>query len=452
MIKVNSPKKEGLENHTYNLMQKMLNPICGITQEIGFIKRSKFGAKIITAGAEITGVHNLLMKPDPGRGAYHTGGAGLQLNEAVIKSLAESVERYCQLISGITQKNKTLFLSYDEMHKNHSNVLEKEYLDLYTDKQLSSSQFPFKKFNEALPLSWIEVVSIITGETHFAPTQLLLVGYDIQHQRNEPWYSTAVTTGTAAHTNPIDALLGALLEIIQVDSTIGHWYTNFKSPLILFDERTKPMEKILKTHQMPLQRMPTFFWLKNPDLAGISVACILEKSEKSYPRVAVGLGASTTLNDAMYKAYLEATGVANLSNILMLKESLYRDNKNDDAEINYIYDIDSNVSLYGRGINYSFFESKFNKQETITASNITPDLIGTKIEKLNTLIKSFKNSNKEILFSDLSSIEARELGFYIPRLWSKDTLSLCLPSAPPAKHPRFNDYGGFTHDAPHPYP
>ena len=70
-----------IENKTNQLMQRMLNPICGLVQEIGFIKRNKFGARILTAGADITGVHTLLNREDPGRGAYHTGGAGIFLNE-----------------------------------------------------------------------------------------------------------------------------------------------------------------------------------------------------------------------------------------------------------------------------------------------------------------------------------------------------------------------------------
>ena len=50
----------GINNNTYQLMRRMLNPICGMVQEIGFIKRNKFGPRILTAGADITGAHVLL--------------------------------------------------------------------------------------------------------------------------------------------------------------------------------------------------------------------------------------------------------------------------------------------------------------------------------------------------------------------------------------------------------
>lgn len=440
-----------LEYKTQTLMQRMLNPICGLTQEIGFIKRSKFGSRILTTGAEITGVHNLLNKKDPGRGAYHTGGAGIRLNESIIKSLGETVERYSQLIAEISNQHQLIFSSHEEMQNNHENVLSRDYLDLYTQQQLANEHFPFQVFNEKLPLSWLKATSLISGAAHYIPAQLMLVGYQVKHDQNEPWYATAVTTGTAAHTHLTSALLGAILEIIQIDSTIGHWYTDYVIPEIVFDKRTIPIESLINKYGNPEHNPARFFWLKNSDLAGISIACLLEKPEKSIPRVSIGLGSSTSLNDAMYKAYLEAVGVSNLSNILILKEMLNQEShkhQHSDA----IYDIDRNVALYGKGFNSSVIAKKFSANNKIVASDISADLVGSKEQQFKTLVNSFANSGKDLLFLDLTNTEAKELGFYVPRLWSKDTLSLCFPSAPPAKHPRFKNYGGFKHDIPHPYP
>ena len=436
---------------THKLSQRMLNPICGLTQEIGFIKRSRFGANILTAGVDIAGVHHLLNQPNPGRGAYHIGGAGIFLNEPLIKSLGETIERYAQLITELTNSHELLFLSYEAMHRNYLNVLEKEYLDLYNEDQLARKNFPFNAFDESLPLSWIKVRSIHTEKFFYIPAQYLFVGYHIKKHLQEPWYSTAVTTGTAAHTELEAALLGAILEIIQIDSTIGHWYGNHEIPQIIFDKRTKPMENLLKKYGNLSHNPVRFFWLKNPDLAGFSIACVLDKPEKCIPRVSIGLGASTSLNEALYKAYLEAIGVANLSNILILKETLY-ENQLASSAVNAIYDIDQNVAQYGKGHHYENIQRKFNSAHCILASEIPPDISGTKVEQLQHLVKSFINSGKELLFVDLTNEEAKALGFYVPRLWSKDTLSLCFPSAAPAKHPRFKHYGGFSHDVPHPYP
>jgi len=446
-----SSPSHGLEYRTHKLAQRMLNPICGLTQEIGFIKRSKFGANVLTAGADIAGVHNLLNRDDPGRGAYHTGGAGIYLNEPIIKSLGETIERYAQLTAELTETHELIFSSYQEMRQNHLNVLGREYLDLYSKQQLARPHFPFQTFDETLPLSWVKVRSIHADQFFYVPAQFLFIGYQLKKQLNEPWYGTAVTTGTAAHTDLVAALLGSILELIQIDSTIGHWYTNYEIPEIIFDERTKPMEALLKKYGNTEHNPPRFFWLKNPDLAGISIACLLERPEQSIPRVSIGLGASTSLNDALYKAYLEAIGVSNLSNILILKETLYQD-QSEHVDADAIYDIDRNVARYGKGYHNDSIQKKFNSQYTIPAAEISPDIAGTTSEQLQQLVKSFITSGKELLFVDLTNTEAKELGFYVPRLWSKDTLSLCFPSAAPVKHPRFESYGGFSNDIPHPYP
>lgn len=239
----------GVAPHTHHLSQRMLNPMCGLTQEIGFIKRAKFGSRVLTAGADITGVHNLLGHPDPGRGAYHTGGAGIFLNEPVIKSLGETIERYSQLIAEFTNMHELMFLSYEEMQKNAPNVLNKAYLDLFSEEQLNRDKFPFHKFDPKLPISWAKVRSVHSDQFYHIPAQLLFVGYHLKKHLNEPWYGTAVTTGTAAHTDLVSALLGAILEIIQIDSTMGHWYGNHEIPEIIFDNRLRWCRHKIPAHR-----------------------------------------------------------------------------------------------------------------------------------------------------------------------------------------------------------
>ena len=230
---------------------------------------------------------------------------------------------------------------------------------------------------------------------------------------------------------------------------MGHWYSSYEAPEIIFDDRTKPMQAVLNKYEIGNHNNIRFFWLKNPDLAGFSIACVLEKPKSCIPRVSVGLGASTTLNDALYKAYLEAIGVSNLSNILILKDKIYG---NKEIDIENIYDIDSNVAMYGKGYNFSKIEERFQGATKIRAAQIDQDIKGSKKEQLKHLVTSFTNSGKELFFMDLTNIEAKELGFYVSRLWCKDTLSLCFPSAPPMKHPRFHAFGGFSNASPHPYP
>jgi len=71
---------------------------------------------------------------------------------------------------------------------------------------------------------------------------------------------------------------------------------------------------------------------------------------------------------------------------------------------------------------------------------------------LRHLVDGFAGTGKELVFLDLTTADIRDLGFYVVRVWSPDTISLSLPSAPPVMHPRFQAYGGIRNEAPHPYP
>jgi hypothetical protein len=67
-------------------------------------------------------------------------------------------------------------------------------------------------------------------------------------------------------------------------------------------------------------------------------------------------------------------------------------------------------------------------------------------------VEGFRDAGLRLVTLDLTTPDLADLGFVVVRVWSPDTLSLALPSAPPTAHRRFGAYGGATHRDPHPYP
>lgn len=426
------------------LSKKMLSPLCGIVQEVGFLRRASRAPKIISTGSDLTGVHILLHKPHPGRGGYHIGAAGLSLNEALIKTWGESIERYAQLVAEIAGRFSIQFVSYEQLIATAGEaVLPASRLRPFGLHQFQQADFPFRYYTNQ-PLGWIKLPSLISTRAMWVPAQWVLVGYQIKQAQNEPWVSAAVTTGTAAHTNKIKALVNSILELVQIDSAMGHWYSSRQAKKINFDDRTHSLETILNRQGYFDPTQFSFHWLENPDLAGFSIACVY-RHPRSIPKVAIGLGADVSLSKAMYKAYLEAIGVMGLSRMVIFQ-------KKADHATALFYDLDRNVGYYGRGHSCSLIQEKFPMENTIDASQLPSDIKGSEDKQLAVLVNSFKESGKELLFCDLTCIEATDLGFIVARVWSPDTLSLCLPSAPWTQHPRYLDYGGLAHEFPHPYP
>lgn len=433
---------------TDRLAKRLLSPFCGMNTHINFVSHETREPRLLTAGGELTGVHLLQGLPKSRPGIHHIGGSGTYLNEVLIKTLGETVERYSQLVAEVSGQHKIIFATYDEMRQRNENVIEPSKLNFFSDAQLAQEKFPFEAFQAYRPMSWVKAFSLTTSKNVWVPAQLLFVGYTIKRKEGEPWVFSSVTTGTASHTKPHFALRNALLELTQLDSAMGHWYTDTIAPMIEWDERTQAVKKYIQETMPSHALMPKFFWIKNVDLLDFTIACVFETQD--IPKVAVGLGADTCLNNAIRKAYLEAAGVVALSKLILLDKDLSAAVKSFDVK--RAYNLDTNVGYYACGGNYTQFKDRFNEVHRVKTSDLPEDVPKQEHNDIHQLINKFTSSGKNLFYLDVTAAEAKEVGFSVARVWSPDTLSLCLPSAPPSAHPRFKAYGGVTHVAPHPYP
>lgn len=438
---------QALKQQTQQALQKIASPLVGLIQEIGFLTRHSIDPKIITTTGDLTGVHILQNIPDPGRGAYHIGASDWNLNGSVIKTIGESLERYSQLTCTILNGNQNKFTNYNDMLANNLKLIDKSYYNYFDQTQYNRKLFPFDNFDDNKPLHWIELISLIDGQRYWVPTQLVLVGYQPQRVLGEPWINAAVTTGTAAHAQPLRSLINALLELIQIDSAMGHWYSDKLAPKIEFSNANVALIKILRKLQANFADYYTFHWLENSDLLGFTVACVYRNSSNKLPKIAVGLGCDITLEATMYKAFLECVSVVHLARILCLQ------NNNQTSEVNaHFYDLNQNVKYYALGNHFHFINQKFSMKRVVFAEELISNMKMNVNQTVKALINNFRQTKKELLFCDLTCDETLNFGFTVARVWSPQTLSLCLPSAPWVKHERYQAYGGLTHVYPHPYP
>ena len=296
----------GLNSPSNRFLQRMLSPLCGINPKVIFISRGRESARILSAAANLTGVHLLNKSQEPKKGAYHIGANGIYVEEAMIRVLSESVERYSHMTIEVDGRHKMLFASYDDMLKRNDPILPTEKFNYFMKQQLTRKGFPYQRFTTQAPLTWVQTTSLISKHKIWVPAELLFIGYKIKANLGEPFLASATTIGTASHTSPVLALRSALLELIQVDSTMGHWYTGTKTIKIEFDDRTRPLENLLRKYDALHSVTPTFYHLNNPDLPGIYFACVLEKA--SLPKVSVGHGSVTRLIECVTSRIEYVTG------------------------------------------------------------------------------------------------------------------------------------------------
>ena len=428
----------------------MLTPFAGLDRSISFLMRPRSGPRFFVAGGDLTGVHLLRNQPEPRPGFYHIGGGGIVLEEAMIRTLGETAERYAQFVSELRFGSQLRFATQQELFDSGERVIGESELTFYSENQRRKPGFPFQPFSPHAPMSWLRV-PFDDGERYWVPAQLLLVGYVIRKDRGEPWLTTAVTTGTAAHVDPILAQRGAILELIQLDASMGHWYSASAAPEILFDERTASIEALIARQFEGATPRPSFYFMPSPDLPGLTVTCILRDREH-IPHVAIGQACDTRLERAMYKALLEAVGVLHLARVTVLEQGYgVAPGAEKRIDSSRISDLDSNVAWYALGENREQLDRKFARQ-AVRASELPPDSTLTPREELRMLVDGFRSAKKRLAFLELTTDDVRSLGFRVFRVWSPDTLSLSLPSFPQARHRRYRDYGGIAHVEPHPYP
>lgn len=434
----------------------MLSPLTGLARTVGYVLRSPAEPRLAIAGGDMTGVHVLQGRSEPG--AYHIGGAGIVADEPVIRSLGETVERYSQFVSAVGGRRRVELASLRAISARGVRYTGADKLRFFSERQLAAEGFPLQPLGEDDPLGWVSARSLIDGEPTVVPAQLALVGYTPDRGGGEPWIYPGMTTGTAAHTDRTEALRSALLELTQIDSVIGHWYSSAAAPRIRFDARTEPLRRLLARAIPRAHPEPEFYWLANADLGALTVACLLRQPEGKVPVHVVGIAAETRLDRAMYKALLEAAGVLQLAKLDLVTRAIAERGGEEDPgpasaiDPAAIFDLDSNVTWHALPENRDSVERKFGRQTEVAASELPADSDASPAEEVRALIGSYHDSGKELLALDLTDDAIAALGFVSMRVWSPDTLSICFPSAPPEEHPRFRAYGGVVNRDPHPYP
>ena len=433
------------------LLRRMLSPFVGLDQMVGTIVRGRREPRLHVMGGDLAGVHLLRGQERPKPGAYHIGGAGILLGESIIRTCGETAERYAQLVAEYTRRDEIEYGSYEEMRTRGKNLPSQECFKYFTEVQLAKQSLGLSEFDCDSVFAWVPAFSIPRFTETWVPAQAVFVGYVPKLSAGEPWLYPCMTTGTAVHTTYFAALRNALLELVQIDAAIGFWYTGRQTKTIIMDGAASLVNSLIERTLLGTG-ITARFCLFDFDIKNVcSVACILESSE-GYPEAAVGLGIEFDAIQAMYKAFLEAIGVFQLAKITTVHDSAESGSQNDlSKQPDCLFDLDHNVKYYARPEHKSLLRRCFGCTETVSTANLVNSPSFSDMNCVSRLIAELAYNNIRLFVQDLSWNDIRKLGLKCVRIWSPDLLPMCLPSLPPAKHPRFAAFGEVSTEWPHPY-
>jgi thiazole/oxazole-forming peptide maturase SagD family component len=149
----------------------------------------------------------------------------------------------------------------------------------YTKAQYTRADFPFRPFDAAVSYLWKQGTDVLTGETRSVLADFVYFGAFLDRPRP---YTSATSSGAAAHTSKAKALEGAVLELIERDAFMRTWLDRQVRPTIdpstlpaNTDRRVRALRQVgvevqLKDHSLGLA--PVVFAFAQSEEDGFTVA------------------------------------------------------------------------------------------------------------------------------------------------------------------------------------
>lgn len=386
-----------------------------------------------------------------------------------MKALGESFERATHFLFHVNNPELISRHTVTELRESGTPHLPIGEVGRFTPKQLANPRFPGQPVDDDTPLSWLPMFDLTNGGTALLPAQTVLAGFPA---RDEPRASIGITTGSAAHQDYPRALLGAVLEMIQVDATMGHWYSHSAAPRIEVSASSAPrMHRFLLANEAWLARADTtieFFLMRQPERWPVYVtACVIRRDR--FPALGIGHGVAIDLDRSMYRALYEAVPISLVALMQTMRQlagepdsdappaagtirDLYRR-----LDINQVTDLEAAVAYYALPEHADeALTGRFDEHTVVTADDIhaevPPAIAGRPAMDAAGQLLDLVRARHRLYAMDLTTPDVAARGLYVARVFSPDLVSLCLPSFPEELHARFDAYGGFHSAQPHPYP
>lgn len=221
-------------------------------------------------------------------------------NQAYIKTFFEAIERY----SLINFNNINLVIdNYKNLKLMHKIIDPNSFYHL-----------PVSKDFHNLPLKWLKAKNLITNEETLIPAQLIY----FSNNDNEPLIRFPDTQGAAAHLSIKEALLHAILELIERETFALFFYYDLKASLIdnlsLKKTKLKFLLEYLNRYLFDIKLLI----IENRWLIPVVLAIIIDRSEsKNTPKLSSGIACDFSIEKAVEKSIYE--GLQSITSLRELK-------------------------------------------------------------------------------------------------------------------------------------
>jgi ribosomal protein S12 methylthiotransferase accessory factor len=260
-------------------------------------------------------------------------GSAWRRDSALAAALGEAVERYSAACAPAPD-----LLVVGSARDIGGEAVQPARFALFSDEQYDEDRFPYHRFMDTTELTWTQGFALPDGEPAFLPAQLVYLSdaYGAEPVR----IASSTSNGLACHATREEAVLSALLELVERDAFMIVWSNRLSLPRLSWecDEELRAFEAtyLAPTGLRHAAVDLSCFW-------EIPIALGVVRSDQPT-RGALGVGASAapTIEEAVWQALDEACRVQAWASDLLAASP----GREFDPDGSDVHDFDDHVHYY----------------------------------------------------------------------------------------------------------
>ncbi|SCE72235.1 YcaO-like family protein [Micromonospora chokoriensis] len=183
--------------------------------------------------------------------------------------------------------------------------LEPERYPRCTEAEYAHPDCPIVPFDPRAAIRWTSGLDLVTGEPVWVPA--VLACYGLTETVTAEHFSCRMSTGFAVHTDPVEAVVRGLFEVVERDANAVVWLQRLALPPVdpgCLDERLRRLVGWCRDRFKEVHLFDA-----TSDLGVPTVYCVVAAEYDPRAHRVVGASSARDLTGAAHKALLEALGV-----------------------------------------------------------------------------------------------------------------------------------------------
>ncbi len=223
---------DGIDDSDFGLKHsfgRLVSLRTGLIQHVEFLEQDIGVAPLVACAASLgnlTHVHPRIVSPEGGDvSAERLGGAGASpyAELAWTKTVVESAERYATMV----HRPEEWRLATG--HELGADAIDLDAIPRLAQREVDDPKCPLRLPDATKPIRWVGGYSLVDKRERYVPAIMTHL-YVTPLESERFWIP--ISTGVAAHTSLIAAVVGAIYEIVERDAIALTWLLQRRLPLI----------------------------------------------------------------------------------------------------------------------------------------------------------------------------------------------------------------------------